>query len=139
MVRARLVQIVQDRRRRLGWTQHELAEVLGSSTDQVSLLEADDPSVSLDLILEALDAMDTSLRVEVDTESDILADPALDDVERTQVGRELLRRRLAHRIATDAGVDEGDVRNVLVNLELSPLERLATMFRRANLQRQSIH
>lgn len=138
MLRDRLIQAVRERRRALGWTQGELAAVLGSSPSRISKLETADPSVSLDLVARALDAMNTELCVEVDPESDI-ADPALDEAARARIGRELLRRQLAKRIAADAGVDEGDVRNVLLNLELSPLDRLANMFRRATLKRHAVH
>jgi transcriptional regulator with XRE-family HTH domain len=139
VLRDPLIELARERRRRLGWTQRELAAVLGSSPSRVSKLEAKDPSVSLDLVERALEAMATPLRVTVPGDVDVLAEPGLDAAQRVELGRELLRRQLARRIAAREGVDPDDVRHALRNLELTPLERLSSMFRRARLAQHAIH
>ena len=138
-MRERLTEIVRERRAQLGWTQRELAAAVGSSPSRISKLEANDTSVSLDLIFRALSSMSVSLLVHPSESSDPLTDPDLSSEQCVQLSRELLKRQIAERIADRHHVDAGDVRHVLTNLEQSPLQRLESMFRRAGLGRQSVH
>lgn len=55
-----LRQAVRARREKLGLTQGQLAERLGSSQSRVAKLEGTDPAVSLDLLVRALLAMGAS-------------------------------------------------------------------------------
>jgi DNA-binding XRE family transcriptional regulator len=50
---------LQDRRRRKGLTQTELARVLKSSQSRIAKMEAGDPSVSIDLLVRSLIALGT--------------------------------------------------------------------------------
>ena len=138
-MRARLVELVRARRKALGWTQRELADALGSSPSRVSKLEAGDATVSVDLLLRALDVMHVTVVVAVDDVADPMTQPSLDDDARQRLSREILRRAIAKRLAARDGVDENDVRRALANLELTPAERLTRMFQRAELRRHAIH
>jgi transcriptional regulator with XRE-family HTH domain len=53
-----------DGRRRLGWTQSQLAEVIGASRQWVSFVENGKTSVPFDLVLSALRAMGYTMHVE---------------------------------------------------------------------------
>ncbi len=134
-----LTELVRKRREQLGWTQRELAAAIGSSASRVSKIEAADASVSLDLMVRALSSMSISLRVHPVESSDPLAAPELTPEHRVLLSRELLKRQIARRIAEKHQVDADDVKHVLTNLELTPFERLGSMFRRARLGRRSVH
>jgi len=138
-MRVQLTELVRKRRAQLGWTQRELAAAVGSSASRISKLEANDVSVSLDLILRVLSSMSVSLVVHPSESADPLADPELSAEQCVQLSGELLKRQIAERIANRHNVDAGDVRHVLTNLEHPPLQRLGSMFQRARLGRQSVH
>ncbi len=65
-MKERLVALARARREQLGWTQRELADALGSSASRVSKLEAGDATVSVDLVLRALEVMLASVDVVAD-------------------------------------------------------------------------
>lgn len=134
-----LVDLARARREELGWTQRELADALGSSPSRVSKLETGDATVSVDLVLRALEVMQLPYDVAVDDGADPMKEPSLDDEARRWLSREILRRAVARRLAARDGVDEDDVRRALANLELTPAERLTRMFQRAELRRHAIH
>ena len=134
-MRTVLIRMVRERRRRLRWTQTELARCLGSSPSRVCKLEAGDPSVSLDLIVRALTVMAVPISVQVLLDLDPVEDPTLTPQARTALARTLFLRRWAERIARRHGVEEGDAYHALRNLELSPGQRLRSAFRRAGLRR----
>jgi len=138
-VKDRLVEIVRRRRRELGWTQRELARAVRSSASRSSKLEHGDASVSLELVARCLEAMSVTSKLDPDDALDPLRQPGLTEHHRAELSRELLRRRIAARIAEREGVDPDDVRHALANLELEPLERLRRMFQRARLHRRSVH
>ncbi len=60
-LRLRLSDAFKERRRKLGWPQQRLAEVLRSSQSRVAKMEADDPSVSIDLLIRGLMATGVGL------------------------------------------------------------------------------
>lgn len=136
-MREQLVQIVQARRRRLGWTQIELARCLGSSPSRVCKLEAGDRTVSLDLLARALRAMEVPIVVFSDADHDPLEDPGLTPAKQKALARSIFQRQWAERIAARHHVDAADVRHVIHNLDLSPQQRLRSAFRRARLRRRS--
>ncbi len=136
-MRAQLVQVIRNRRRRLGWTQAELAKCLGSSPSRVCKLEAGDRTVSLDLMARALHEMGVSVLVLPDEDRDPLEDPGLTPSSRKELARSLFQQRWAERIAARHHVDAGDVRHVIDNLDLPPQQRLRSAFRRARLRRRS--
>jgi transcriptional regulator with XRE-family HTH domain len=138
-VKETLVALVRARRKELGWSQRELARALGSSPSRISKLEGGDPSVAVDLVLRALEAMALPLEVVGDDDADPMKQPSLDEHARHRLSRELLRRAIARRLAARDGVDEGDVRRALANLELTPAQRLTRMFQRAQLREHAIH
>lgn len=100
-------------------------------------MESADETVSLDLLVRALATMGLSLQVTTNDQTDPMADPALSEDQKEMLSRAMLKRQRARRIAKRHGVDEDDVKHVLTNLELAPLERLGRMFRRAGLRRLS--
>jgi DNA-binding XRE family transcriptional regulator len=51
---------LQERRRRKGLTQVQLARILKSSQSRIAKMEAGDPSVSIDLLVRSLLALGTS-------------------------------------------------------------------------------
>lgn len=104
----------------------------------MSKLEAGDATVSVDLLLRALDVMHLTVDVAVDDMADPMTQPSLDDDARQRLSREILRRAIAKRLAARDGVDENDVRRALANLELTPAERLTRMFQRAELRRHAM-
>ena len=53
-MKAALAQALRRRRVRRGLSQADLAKLLGSSQSRVSKIEADDPAVSLELLIRAL-------------------------------------------------------------------------------------
>jgi transcriptional regulator with XRE-family HTH domain len=53
-MKAALARSLGKRRRRLGLTQARLAKLLGTSQSRLSRIEADDPGVSLELLVRAL-------------------------------------------------------------------------------------
>jgi DNA-binding XRE family transcriptional regulator len=53
---------LRKRRQRRRMTQHQLAQILGSSQSRVAKMEAADPSVSVDLLIQALLRMGTTPR-----------------------------------------------------------------------------
>lgn len=55
-----LSQRVRERRQRKGFTQEELAALIGSSQSRVAKMEAGDPSVSIDLLIKTLIALGAS-------------------------------------------------------------------------------
>jgi transcriptional regulator with XRE-family HTH domain len=57
-----LAQALRRRRTRRGLSQADLARFLGSSQSRVSKIEADDPAVSLDLLVRALVATGANRR-----------------------------------------------------------------------------
>jgi hypothetical protein len=57
----RLSKALREWRRNKGWTQLQLAGILGSSQSRVAKAEAGDPSVSLDFLIRALFALEASL------------------------------------------------------------------------------
>lgn len=136
-MRAELIKLARDRRKRLGWTQVELARCLGSSRSRVCKLEAGDRSVSLDLIVRALAVMGVTIVPRVDRDRDPLVTPGLTEPQRKSLARRMLLQRWAERIAARHGVDAADVRHVLQNRECSPEERLRSALRRARLRRRS--
>jgi transcriptional regulator with XRE-family HTH domain len=138
-MRDSLIEMVRARRRRLGWTQAELAKCLGSSPSRVCKVEAGEPSVSLGLVVRALEAMGVPVAVHVDPDLDPIEDPKLSPQSRIALARRLFHRRYAERIAERHGVDGDDVYHVLHNLELSHEQRLRSAFRRARLRRRSTH
>jgi predicted transcriptional regulator len=132
-----LAALVRRRREQLGWTQSDLARAMGSSPSRICKLEGTDASVAPSLMLRALDAMDSPLRIEIDSRRDPFAQSRLTKQQRHQLSQRLLRRKQAERIAEREGVDAGDVEHVLFNLTLSPWKRLARSFQRAGLKRLS--
>ncbi|MEM7437754.1 MAG: helix-turn-helix transcriptional regulator [Myxococcota bacterium] len=52
-----LAALLAKRRKSLGYTQTEVANIIGSSQSRVAKMEAGDPSVSVDLIIRALLAL----------------------------------------------------------------------------------
>lgn len=132
-----LAALVRRRREQLGWSQSDLARAMGSSPSRLSKLEATDASVAPSLMLKALAAMETPLRIEIDSRRDVFADARLAPHRRRQASARLLRRKQAERIAEREGVDAGDVEHVLFNLTLGPWQRLARSFQRAGLKRVS--
>ena len=60
-LRLRLSSAFKKRRRELGWPQQRLADVLRSSQSRVAKMEADDPSVSIDLLIRGLMATGVGL------------------------------------------------------------------------------
>jgi transcriptional regulator with XRE-family HTH domain len=52
-----LAALLTKRRKSLGYTQTELADLIGSSQSRVAKMEAGDPSVSIDLLIRALLAL----------------------------------------------------------------------------------
>src|SRR5512134_3621970 len=108
--------LVRKRREALGWTQSDLARALGSSPSRICKLEARDASVSVSLMLKALDVMGSPLRIEIDSARDPFA--GLSKQERRQLSERLLRRKRAERIAERHEVDAGHVEHVLFNLTL---------------------
>jgi DNA-binding XRE family transcriptional regulator len=52
-----LAALLTKRRKSLGYTQTELADLIGSSQSRVAKMEAGDPSVSVDLMIRALLAL----------------------------------------------------------------------------------
>lgn len=132
-----LAALVRKRREQLGWSQSDLARAMGSSPSRVCKLEATDTSVAPSLMLKALEAMETPLRVEIDSRRDAFAGARLSRRQRHQASVRLLRRKQAERIAEREGVDAGDVEHVLFNLTLRPWQRLARSFQRAGLKRLS--
>jgi transcriptional regulator with XRE-family HTH domain len=133
-----IVSLVKARRRKLGWSQTELAAAMGSSPSRVNKLESNDRSVAVSLMLRALDVMAAPLRIEVDVDRDPLADPSLTPKQRRAVSMLILRRAQAQMIAAKYSVDAGDVEHVLSNLSLSPAQRLADSFRRAKLKKSAV-
>lgn len=138
-MRTQVVELMGKRRRQLGWTQRDLASALGSSPSRISKMEAGDGTVSLDLLVRALVSMGLSLVVTADDLHDPMADPTLSPTQRALLSRAMLARCRARQIASRHGVNADDVRHVLTNLELSPLQRLGSMFRRAGLRRLAVH
>jgi DNA-binding XRE family transcriptional regulator len=57
-----LAALLSKRRKSLGYTQTEFAELLGSSQSRVAKMEAGDPSVSVDLLIRALLALGVNRR-----------------------------------------------------------------------------
>jgi len=57
-----LAALLRKRRSSLGYTQTELADLLGSSQSRVAKMEAGDPSVSVDLLIRTLLALGTNRR-----------------------------------------------------------------------------
>jgi len=53
-LRLSLAALLANRRESLGYTQTEVAELLGSSQSRVAKMEAGDPSVSVDLLIRSL-------------------------------------------------------------------------------------
>jgi len=139
VLRDQLLALARRRRRELGWTQRQLALAVGSSASRMSKLESGDQTVSLDLIVRVLDAMEAGVDVLLDPSRDPLADPALSPAQKQLLARALWRRRAADVLAARAGVDPGDVARALFNLEKTPEERLRSSFRRAKLRRQPAH
>lgn len=60
-LRLRLSRALKKRRERLGWSQQRFADALRSSQSRVAKMEADDPSVSIDLLVRALMATGVGL------------------------------------------------------------------------------
>ena len=87
------------------------------------------------LMLKALEAMGSPLRIEIDSRRDALE--GLTPRQRRQWSERLLRRKHAEVIAEQEGVDVGDVEHVLYNLTLRPWQRLARSFERAGPKRVS--
>jgi transcriptional regulator with XRE-family HTH domain len=110
-----LAALVRKRREQLGWTQSDLARAMGSSPSRVCKLEAADVSVAPSLMLKALEAMETPLRVEIDSRRDVFAESRLTQQQRRQLSHRLLRRKQAERIAARDAVDAGDVEHALFN------------------------
>jgi len=135
MVNKWLASLVRKRRRHLGWSQSDLARAAGSSPSRICKLEARDDSVATNLLLKALEAMETPLRIEVDSQKDPFQGLAKGD--RRQLSQRLLRRKHAEQIARRENVDAGDVEHVLYNLSLRPWDRLGRSFERAGLKRFS--
>lgn len=132
-MRGKLIAIARERRRRLGWTQLDLARCLGSSPSRVCKMEVGDRSVSVDFVCRALQVMGASLVVELSQDADPLEDAAVSPEARRAFARALLRRQWAKRIAARHRVDAGDVAHVLYNLELPPLARIGSALSRARL------
>ena len=128
---------MKSRRAHLGWSQVDLAQAIGSSASRICKLEAGEASVSADLKLRALEAMEATLCLTIDASGDPFADPELSPEQKTLLSARILRRRRAEQIAQRSNVDAGDVEHVLHNLTLSPAQRLTQSFRRANLKRIS--
>lgn len=57
-----LAALLSKRRKLLGYTQTEVADLLGSSQSRVAKMEAGDPSVSVDLLIRALLALGVNRR-----------------------------------------------------------------------------
>ena len=57
-----LAALLTKRRKSLGYTQTEVADLLGSSQSRVAKMEAGDPSVSVDLLIRALLALGANRR-----------------------------------------------------------------------------
>ena len=57
-----LAALLTKRRKSLGYTQTELADLIGSSQSRVAKMEAGDPSVSVDLLIRALLALGVNRR-----------------------------------------------------------------------------
>ncbi len=53
-LRLRLAYALKKRRSQVGWSQQQLAKKLNSSQSRVAKMEADDPSVSIDLLIRGL-------------------------------------------------------------------------------------
>jgi transcriptional regulator with XRE-family HTH domain len=136
-VTSKLARLVRRRREALGWTQSELARAVGSSPSRICKLEAVDNTVSVSLMLKALEVMASPLRIDIDTTRDPFADPRLSKEQRRQLSARLQRRQHAERIAERHAVDAGDVEHVLFNLTVPPWKRLARSFNRAGLGRLS--
>ena len=60
-LRLRLSDAFKKRRRELGWPQQRLADALRSSQSRIAKMEADDPSVSIDLLIRGLMATGVGL------------------------------------------------------------------------------
>jgi ribosome-binding protein aMBF1 (putative translation factor) len=59
-IRLDISELVKSRRSKMGWTQQELADAIGSSQSRIAKLEAGDPGISLDLMIKALLQLGTS-------------------------------------------------------------------------------
>ncbi|MEX0662888.1 MAG: helix-turn-helix transcriptional regulator [Balneolaceae bacterium] len=53
-IRLDISSLVKKQRKKLKWTQDQLAKVIGSSQSRIAKIEAGDPSTSLDLMIKAL-------------------------------------------------------------------------------------
>ena len=53
-IRFEISALIRFQRKKLGWTQVQLAKALGSSQSRVAKMEVGDPSTSLDLMLKGL-------------------------------------------------------------------------------------
>jgi len=60
-LRLRLSKALKKRRQTLGWSQQKFANDLSSSQSRVAKMEADDPSVSIDLLIRGLMATGVGL------------------------------------------------------------------------------
>ena len=66
-VKLALSQEVRAFRQRQGWTQDEVARLVGSSQSRVAKMEVGDPSVSIDLLMKTLIALGVSRQEIADT------------------------------------------------------------------------
>lgn len=61
-LKMKLGEYMRDARRHRRWSQEQMAENIGSSLAQIIMMEAADPSISLDLMVKALLSMGASPR-----------------------------------------------------------------------------
>lgn len=59
-LKVKLASKLRERRSELGWTQRQLAQKIHSSQSRIAKIEKGENSVSIDLILKSLYAMDTA-------------------------------------------------------------------------------
>jgi len=59
-IRLDISNMVKSQRAKRGWTQEQLARVIGSSQSRIAKLEGGDPGISMDLMIKALLRLGTS-------------------------------------------------------------------------------
>ncbi len=59
-IRLDISNLVKTQRTNKGWTQEQLAQVIGSSQSRIAKLEGGDPGISMDLMIKALLNLGTS-------------------------------------------------------------------------------
>ena len=60
--RAQISEGIRRKRKKMGWTQRQLAQSIGSDQSRIARLENGDPGVSLDLMVKALIQLGTTKR-----------------------------------------------------------------------------